>query len=562
MVVNIVLLELLARLVHIIDVRIDIRGVNLAATLIDGAEYRLDTRRGLRHERRGTRGGNGQHGDVATTHLDHLLVECRVGLLDAVNHRVVLLLLGVINLESTTLAGHLHRGTVGLHGQRLLHLDGKVNRLLRAVAQAQSGQHIALGRDTETRAATLEGHRANLVPQLNLHATYILVLGVGRNLLDNQLHLLQLQVDDVVHHAHRLLNVGLELVEVEVGILLEGVLYVAQQVDGQETARVVGTQGNLTAGVGRNGAEALVGIAVGDTLLENRIPEQHTRLGRTPSVVDNLLPKLLGLDFLLIFGLLGTNGELLRIFLVGNGGTHEVVVNLNRDVGTGHLARIHLGINETLGIGVLNRERKHQRTATAILCHLARRVRVTLHEGNDTGRGEGRVQNGATRGADVREVVTHTAATLHELHLLLVHAEDTAIRVGRIAVADDEAVRKRGNLEIVTDTGHRATLRNDVAEVVQEREDLLLRHGVRIFVLDALNLGSNALVHLLRRTLVNVAVGVLQSILAHPDRGGQVVTLEIDFRFGNRVVVINFLRYSSLDVFGHRKRWIFIVTLP
>ena len=53
--VNVVLLELLARFVLEVHMRVVVRGVDLAAALIDRAEDRLDARRGLRHERRRTR---------------------------------------------------------------------------------------------------------------------------------------------------------------------------------------------------------------------------------------------------------------------------------------------------------------------------------------------------------------------------------------------------------------------------------------------------------------------------------------------------------------------------
>jgi predicted dinucleotide-binding enzyme len=91
------------------------------------------------------------------------------------------------------------------------------------------------------------------------------------------------------------------------------------------------------------------------------------------------------------------------------------------------LVGVELGIDKLLRIGVLDRDREHQRSTTTILCNLAGRVRVTLHKRNNTCRGECRVQHWATRWADVREVVTYATATLHQLHLLLIHTEDTAV---------------------------------------------------------------------------------------------------------------------------------------
>lgn len=197
---------------------------------------------------------------------------------------------------------------------------------------------------------------------------------------------------------------------------------------------------------------------------------------------------------------------------------------------------------------MLDRQRKHQRTAATVLGHLARGVRVTLHEGDDTRRSECRVEHRAARRADVREVMPHTAASLHELHLLLVHAENAAVGVGRMLVSDDEAVRERSHLEVVADTGHRAALRDHVTEMVEQSERLLLRHRIGVVALDALDLGGDALVHLPRGALVDVAEGVLQGILADPDRSSQVIAPEVPLRLGHRIVVFHTLRRLRLIV--------------
>ena len=63
-----------------------------------------------------------------------------------------------------------------------------------------------------------------------------------------------------------------------------------------------------------------------------------------------------------------------------------------------------------------------------------------------------------------------------------------------------------GDLEVVADTGHRATLRNDVAEVVQKRENLLLAHRIRVLLLDSFNLCRDAVVHILGCTLEDMTV--------------------------------------------------------
>ena len=139
------------------------------------------------------------------------------------------------------------------------------------------------------------------------------------------------------------------------------------------------------------------------------------------------------------------------------------------------------------------------------------------------------------------------------------HAKQQPVLVGTITIeASEELSRmlsKQGiphkvlnakfhelEAEIVADAGHRAALRNDVTEMVEQRENLLLRERVRVFLLDAFDFGSDALVHLARRFLVDVSERVLEGVLADPHRGGEVVPVEILLRLGNRIVVIDLLR--------------------
>ena len=72
---------------------------------------------------------------------------------------------------------------------------------------------------------------------------------------------------------------------------------IAQQIERQQAARIVGAERDLAAGVGRNRHETLVGIAVGNAFADDRIPEQHARFGRLPRVVDDLLPEFPGYSY-------------------------------------------------------------------------------------------------------------------------------------------------------------------------------------------------------------------------------------------------------------------------
>ena len=418
-----------------------------------------------------------------------------------------------------------------------MHLDGECDRFVRTVAHPQRGDHVAFGGDAQAGAAAFERHFAHFFPEVALHVADIGLFGIGVDLGDDLLDLFQFQVDDVVHHAHGLAHVVAEFCEIERRLRGEGFVDVAVKIQRQQTARVVGAERNFAARIGRDGVEPFVGIAVGDAFAQDRIPEQHARLGRLPCVVDDLLPQRSGVYILLVHRFLGVDGELLVIGFAGDGRAHELVVDLDRDVGARHLRRVHLGVDEALGVGVLDRDGQHQRTAAAVLRHLARRVGVTLHEGDDTRRRERRVEHGTARGAQVREIVSHAAAPFHDLHLLLVHADDAAVGVGGLLVADDEAVRQRSDLQIVADTGHRAALRDDVAEVVEQREDLVARQRVGIVLLDAFDLGGDTVVHIFGRAFVNMAERIFEGVFRNPYRRRQFVAAEVLLRSCHGIVI-------------------------
>ena len=151
----------------------------------------------------------------------------------------------------------------------------------------------------------------------------------------------------------------------------------------------------------------------------------------------------------------------------------------------------------------------------------------------------------------MREVVTHATTALHKLHLLLVHAEDTTVRVCGVLVSDNEAVRERCHLEVVADTCHGATLRDDIAEVVEQVEDLLLRQWVGVVTLDARELACDTVVHIAGRSLVDVAERVLQSVLAHPHLCGEFVTCEILLRSRYCVLVLHSLKLFIVSLLSH-----------
>ena len=69
----------------------------------------------------------------------------------------------------------------------------------------------------------------------------------------------------------------------------------------------------------------------------------------------------------------------------------------------------------------------------------------------------------------------HASATLHQLHLLLVHLEDGAVRIRLPVNTYYEAIGKGSHLIVVADASHRTALRHNVAEVIQQTEQFLSR---------------------------------------------------------------------------------------
>ena len=109
MVVDDILLECVAVLIGEVGMHVGVVGVYLAAALVYGHEHRLNARCGLRHDANGAGWGNGEAGNVAAAIFLHLLIHGRAGLPQAVDEWVGCLACCVVNLESTTLFGKVHR---------------------------------------------------------------------------------------------------------------------------------------------------------------------------------------------------------------------------------------------------------------------------------------------------------------------------------------------------------------------------------------------------------------------------------------------------------------------
>ena len=65
-----------------------------------------------------------------------------------------------------------------------------------------------------------------------LHLLNLVALGVGLDFLQNLVHLLELEVDEVVHQTLTLHDMVAKEVEVERGLFGEGFLHIAIKIDG------------------------------------------------------------------------------------------------------------------------------------------------------------------------------------------------------------------------------------------------------------------------------------------------------------------------------------------
>ena len=269
--------------------------------------------------------------------------------------------------------------------------------------------------------------------------------------------------------------------------------------------------------------------------------------------MHNLLPQRLGGNLLLYLRVCSVNGELLCVWLAVDGSLHECVVNLDAHIGSRHLSFRHLGVDERLAVRMLDAYGEHKGSAASVLRHLASGVAVALHERHKAGGGQSRIIYRRALRANLRKIMTHAAATLHQLHLLFVQAHDGSVRVGVALNAYHEAVAQRCHLVVVADTGHRAAGGYDISEMVEQTEHFLLIHGVGVFALYASNLLSDAVMHVCGRHLKDVAEAILHGILAHPYTGGEFVTVEV-FQRGLEGLVIRvcflIFHYIYVDVFS------------
>ena len=412
-------------------------------------------------------------------------------------------------------------------------LHGKVGGIIGAVTGTKCGKHVAFCGDAESGTSSLDGLFLDVQPEIPLAGLDLLPFRVALDLFEDPVDLFKFQVNDVIHHPLGFVDMRDKKFRIEAGFGGEGLVDVIVKVDRQQAAAVVGTERNFTAGICGNRMEAKIGVAVGNRFPQHGIPEQDAGFGRFPGVVHDLRPELPGLDGLGELGRIGIDGEALNEIAVTHHRLHEFVGKFYGDVGARYFAGFEFCVDEMFGIGMYHRDAEHQRPAASLLGHLAGGVGVALHEGYDPRGGKRAVPDFAVFRPDVRQVMSYTAPALHQLHLLLVGLHDGSVRVGGSVIPDHETVGERTDLEAVADPGHRASLGNDVAETLQQVENLLFAHRVRVLLLNPCYFPGNAVMHVIRSQFEKMPLGILQGVFVGPHVCSKTVTVEINGRFFN-----------------------------
>ena len=128
------------------------------------------------------------------------------------------------------------------------------------------------------------------------------------------------------------------------------------------------------------------------------------------------------------------------------------------------------------------------------------------------------------------QVMPHTSATFHQLHLFFINLKYTAIRVCFTIHTNHKTVRQRRYLEIITNPRHRTTLWYDITEVVEQIKQLLFAQRIRIFLLYTSYFTSQTPMHIFWRTFIQITLRILQGIFINPYLSRQFIAAKVFFR--------------------------------
>ena len=343
-------------------------------------------------------------------------------------------------LESATLDGHVDaalefRAALGAHD--LLHgLDGRIA----VVLQAQTGDRVGQPGEAKTRAAAFPPGIPQQLPDLTFDPLHPVRFRVRRDLGQDAINGLQLQVHQVVHQALGLICHGRKALMVEPCAVGERLIDEAVQVQGNETAAIPTLHGDLAAGVRAFVAETRINTTGAVSVLA--VPEDHTRLCSGVGTGDQRIPEVTGLHGPGPIGLYRINGPAQGEILIRFHGPEELIAHTDAHVGTGDLGEVLLDGDELLNVRMRDVDGEHERSSPALLRYLPCGVAESLHETDGTGTCARGVADRRSGWAQRAEVEPHTATALEELCQLLVIVEDPTIAVERRG--DHHTIAQRG----------------------------------------------------------------------------------------------------------------------
>ena len=278
---------------------ISIIRVYLSSAQVNRHEYWLYTTCGLSHKARCASRSDSQTSNISATILHHVGIQLSICILQAVDERIVSLAAGIVNLECAALLSHSNRRTISIQCQCLVNRNREVGSLLCTISQSESCQHITFGSNAYASTTSHTALLLYLLPKMVFGTLHLVGLWILLYLLQYEVYLLHLKVHDIIHQSLRKLHMLSKLIEIERCLWSKWIVYIAIEIDAEQTTRVVRAQWNLATWICAHGTEAKVGIAVRDALSDDGIPEQHSWFCTLPCVVHYLLPKVVGRNLLL-----------------------------------------------------------------------------------------------------------------------------------------------------------------------------------------------------------------------------------------------------------------------
>ena len=183
---------------------------------------------------------------------------------DPENERIVLFPFSAVYGERTAVPGQVDRRTAGLKGQCFMDLRGKTDGFVGSVSQSKRSKHVTFRSDSYAGAAALDAFLADILPEVSLNVLDVFLLRICFDLFKNPVYFFQLEIDYIIHDPLGFLHMLNKETGIKTGFLGKRLVDITVQVDGQKTATVVCTEGYLSAGIGRYGPEAKIGVAIGN----------------------------------------------------------------------------------------------------------------------------------------------------------------------------------------------------------------------------------------------------------------------------------------------------------